>query len=223
MKIACVSASNTRLSGESSTSVMVCHKIKEMIQRESGEDTAVSILPLRDYDIKPCTLCGACCKSGRCIYDGEFNEILEVLEEVQGIFLVVPHYSPIPAKLLMIFEKINEITYAGWINDPEYQSPFCNKPAAVIGHGGMVDNEENRKYYHDQLVTPVANTLRALSFDVVKLDEEFPNGAVFGLRDDSCLRKTDRMVFPEIVQDWPMIEGRIEPLVANAMKEIHHK
>lgn len=221
MRIACISASNTRLSEDKSTSMKVCHKIKEIVMSETKEETSIDMIPLKEYDIKPCILCGACNKSGHCIYDEDFNQLLNILEASQGIFLVVPHYSPIPAKLIMIFEKVNEITYAGWLNDPEYQSPFYNKLIGIIGHGGMVESEDNLKYYHDHLVTPVAQTLKALSFHVVSHNDEFPNGVTFGLADDSCLKKVDNSIFPDIIQDWTMIEERIKPIVLNVIQSIY--
>jgi len=222
MKIACISASNTQLAEGKSTSIRVCNMIKDIILKESTGDIAVDVFALKDYNIKPCRLCGACSTNGLCIYDEDFNKLMKALETVQGMFLVVPHYSPIPSKLLMIFEKINEITYAGWISNPNYQSPFNNLRVGIIGHGGMVENEANIKYYHDHLVTPVADTLKALSFQVVQPNNEHPNGVSFGLRDDTCIKKSDNAVFPDIIQDWAMIEERIRPFVIKALGEMNN-
>ncbi len=221
MKIACISASNNKLAEEKSISIRVCSIIKDIILKETKENAEVDIIALKDYDIKPCILCGACYSNGLCIYDEEFNKIIKVLETVQGMFLVVPHYSPIPSKLLILFEKVNEITYAGWINNPSYQSPFCNMRVGIIGHGGMVENEANIRYYHDNLVTPVANTLKALSFNIVQPNDDYANGVSFGLKDDSCLRKSENSIFPDIIQDWEMIEERIKPLIIKGIKEMN--
>ncbi len=218
MRIACISAANTRLRDDKSTSVAVCTMIKEMIEDENSTEASVEIIPLRDYDFKSCILCGQCSRSGLCAYDSEFNRLLNTITDVQIVFLVVPHYSPIPSKLLMIFEKINEITYAGWLNDPTYQPPFQDIPVGIIGHGGMVEQEESLRYYHDRLVTPIADTLRALGFRVIGPDDRFPNGVVFGLKDDTCLQKKEGSIFPEILQDWPRIRKSIRPLIANIMK-----
>jgi multimeric flavodoxin WrbA len=219
MKIACISASNTQLAEGKSTSIKVCHMIKD-IAREVKEDINVDIIALKDYNIKSCILCGACSTTGLCIYDEDFNKLMKALASVQGIFMVIPHYSPIPSKLLMIFEKINEITYAGWIHDPNYQSPFYNLQVGIIGHGGMVDNEANIHYYHDHLVTPAANTLRALSFRIIQPNEVYQNGVCFGLKDDACIQKSESAVFPDIIQDWAMIEERIKPLIIKGLGEI---
>jgi hypothetical protein len=123
----------------------------------------------------------------------------------------------------MIFEKINEITYAGWLNDPKYLSPFFNKSICIIGHGGMVEGEDTLKYYHDYLITPIANTLKALSFNIVKLNDDFPNGVPFGLKDNSCIVKAENSIFPEIIQDWEKIEERIKPIVINGIKSVVEK
>lgn len=220
MKITCISASNTKLKGNNSTSTKVCCLIKEILSKDNNKNMTVDIIPLMDYDISPCILCGDCYKSSRCLYDEDFNDVLTGLLDSQAIFIVVPHYSPIPAKLIMIFEKINEILYASWINDSKYQSPLKNMPVGIIGHGGMTETADSLKYYHDHLITPVANTLKSLSFKIIGLNERFPNGAAFGLKDDSCLRKVEGSIFPEIIQDWSTIEERIKPLIKNVVKEI---
>jgi multimeric flavodoxin WrbA len=205
---------------DKSASTKVCNLIKDTILTDYKENMSVDVVPLMDYDLKPCILCGACMKTGRCVQDEEFNKLLVTLENADGFFIVVPHYSPIPAKLLMVFEKINEIMYANWLNNPQYQSPLNNKPVGIIGHGGMTESKENLKYYHDNLITPVANTLKALSFRIIKLNETYPNGAPFGLKDDSCLKNVKDNIFPEIIQDWSTIEDRIKPLITNVMKVV---
>ncbi len=221
MIITCISASNTKLMDKKSTSTKVCYLIKDMIVKYDKEDISVDIIPLMDYDIKPCIFCGGCFETSDCVYDKEFNRVFSELLKSDGIFFVVPHYSPIPSKLIMIFEKINEILYANWIKDAKYKSPLSNKPVGIIGHGGMVENDKVLKYYHDNLITPVADTLASLSFNIVGIDDRFPKGVAFGLKDDSCLKKVDNFIFPEINQDWVTIEGRIKPLIENVMTKVN--
>lgn len=220
MKIICISASNTKVKGTGSTSTRVCEMIREKLYK-SDQNIEAEVIPLMDYDLKNCIFCGDCRKSGLCVHDRDFNRLQGKIAEADGIFLVLPHYSPIPSKLLMVFEKINEILYAGWINDPEFHSKLNNKPIALIGHGGMVEEEETLRYYHDHLITPVANTLNSLSYQLVKYNDSYPNGAVFGLKDEHCLQNVENEVFPRILQDWTAIDERIEPLVANLMQKLN--
>lgn len=215
MIITCISASNTKLLGDNSASTKVCYKIKELVSDFSKDDITVNIIPLMKYDIKSCILCGECSMDSICKYDDDFNTIYKQLVESDGFFFVVPHYSPIPSKLLITIEKINEITYANWVKNPEFKTPFNNKPAAIIGHGGMAENQRVLTYYHDKLVTPIANTLRSLSFSITSQDDKFINGTAFGLKDEGCIRKNEASIFPDIEHDWEMIEERIKPLVNN--------
>jgi multimeric flavodoxin WrbA len=223
MKFICISASNTISQGNSSASVKTCNMIQDIIQNDIQPGTEVEVLPLRDYDIKPCVLCGACNENARCVYDAAFNNLLDKLETADAVFFVVPHYSPIPAKLIMIFEKINEIVYAGWLNNPEFSSPLRNKPVGIVGHGGMVEDENSLRYYREHLVAPVANTLKSLGFRVIGVNDDSPDGTAFGLKDKGCLKKSSHSIFPDIVQDWTMIEARIEPLIRNVMREIEQE
>ena len=219
-KLICIAASNTRRMGNNSTSVKVGYLIKEIAQKDN-KNIAVQVLPLMDYELKACILCGACNSSGRCSYDEEFNRLLAQMIEADGVVFIVPHYSPIPAKLIMVFEKLNEIIYSGWIKNPEFKTAWHDKPVAVIGHGGMVESKESLTYYYDQLVTKIADTLRSLTFRVIGADDVNKNGVCFGLKDDTCLRTREDSVFPDIVQDWDMIEDRIEPFVQKLVNHIN--
>jgi multimeric flavodoxin WrbA len=217
MLITCISASNTKLMGENSTSTKVCGLKEDIIRKDYKEGIEVNTVSLVNYNFKSCILCGSCAKTNTCVYDEDFNEIYSKMGKSDGVFFVVPHYSPIPSKLIMIFEKINEIMYAGWINDQNFTSPITQKAVGVIGHGGCPENDEILKYYHDNLIAPVARTLKSLSFNVIGVDEEFKYGAAFGLRDKNCYEKVENSVFPGIIQDWDHIEKRIRPLVKNVI------
>ena len=215
MLVSCISASNTKLIGEDSASTKVCKLISDIIHEDYSMEIDVNIIPLMDYDIIPCNLCGKCFKNMSCVYDEAFNRFFSLLLKSDAIFFVVPHYSPIPSKLIITFEKINEIVYAGWLNDSEFKFPLNKIPVGIIGHGGMAENDEVLNYYHEHLVTPVARTLKSLSFNVIGANDQFSNGAVFGLKDDTCLRKAENSIFPEIIHDWMSIKSRIKPLVNN--------
>jgi multimeric flavodoxin WrbA len=220
MKLICISASNTRLIGNNSTSIKVGDLIKKITYKQVMDRVDVQVLPLVDYNLETCILCGNCNISNRCVYDKEFNRLLNMIEEADGIVFIVPHYSPIPAKLIMMFEKLNEIMYSGWLKNSEYRASWSNKPVAVIGHGAMVESLESLSYYYDQLVARVADTLRSLTFQIIGANDEHPNGVCFGLKNETCLRTREDAVFPDIQQDWEMIEERIEPLVQRLLRII---
>jgi multimeric flavodoxin WrbA len=220
MKVVCVSASNTKYRGENSASTRVCSLISKQIKRTCGNTTEVEIIPLANYDLTPCHLYGDCSTTQTCLYDQDFNTVYEKLAGADALFWVVPHYSPIPSKLIIILEKINEISYASWTKNPKFQTPFHKKITAIVGHGGMPESPEVLQYYHNHLVTPVADILRSLSFKIVPLNDQFPNGAVFGLANSHCLKKVEGSIFPDVIQDYEMINSRIEPLVKNVMQEV---
>lgn len=212
MQLLCISASNTQSMGAHSTSTRVGYLIQDMVKQKL-ENISVEVIALSDYDLKVCRLCGACGDSGRCSSDAAFNQLIAKIEAADGLFFIVPHYSPIPAKLIMIFEKLNEISYAGWLNKPNFKSSWDGLPVAIIGHGGMVETADNLRYYHDELVATVAKTLRSFSFLTIGLDEDYPDGVCFGLQDDSCIKPREDAAFPDIIQDFTKIQQRIEPLV----------
>jgi multimeric flavodoxin WrbA len=212
MKILCISAANTVFMGGNSASIKVCNLIKKIVEEEQIQ-ASTEIVSLVNYDLKFCRLCGDCCKDSKCKYDAAFNELFSKINDADVFFFVVPHYSPIPSKLLALFEKINEIIYASWSKDNDYTASFLNKPVGIIGHGGMPENEKILKYYHNNLITPVSNTLKSLSFRVIGLNEEYINGIAFGLENENCLVDSKDSVFPDILHNWDRIEERIKPLI----------
>lgn len=218
MKILCISASNTQHRGLNSTSVKVCSLIEKIVV-EMYSDAEIEILTLMNQRIKFCLLCGDCGEEGLCPYDKDFNEIYARMKDADRLFLVVPHYSPIPSKLLALFEKINEITYANMLKIPQFESPLNGKVAGIVGHGGMAESPESLQYYHEALIKPIANTLKTCGFRVVGLDQDFPLGAPFGLEDDSCIQPRADAAFPDIMQNWELIEKRIRPLIENVLKQ----
>jgi hypothetical protein len=217
MQITCLSASNTKLLGDKSTSTRVCALIGDIISKKYGSDISINILPLVDFNLTPCILCGECSISGNCIYDSDFNNLYTQISKSDAIFLVVPHYSPIPSKLMISFEKLNELAYAGWLKNPNFTSTLSNIPVGIIGHGGCPEDKNILKHYHDNLVAPVARNLQALSLNVVGYNDEYPYGVTFGLKDNNCLIQTDNSIFPDILQDFEMIEDRIKPLIFNVV------
>ncbi len=223
MKILCVSASNTKRMGENSASTKVCHLISDLIIQEFNSTTEVETIALAAYDLRTCNLCGDCSSTNKCLYDADFNLLYDKLAKADAIFWVVPHYSPIPAKLIICFEKINEISYASWSKNSRYRTPFHHKVTAVIGHGGMPESAEVLQYYHDKLVAPVADILTSLSFHIVPGNHLLPKGVAFGLADGNCIVKAEQKVFPDIIQDYTMIRERVRPLVKNVMEELSAK
>lgn len=84
-KIVCVSASNVRHAKNGSTSTRLCCMIREMILQELHDHATVDIIPLVDYELKPCIGCGECSESAICVHDKVFNNILSFLTSADGI------------------------------------------------------------------------------------------------------------------------------------------
>ena len=62
------------------------------------------------------------------------------MKEADYLFFVSPHYAPIPAKLCMLLEKMEQITFLHWWRDETYQSELFGKLAGIISHGGGGEN-----------------------------------------------------------------------------------
>lgn len=93
--------------------------------------------------------------------------------------------------------------------------PTGGKPVGIICHGGCAESSEVLEYYYKNLVKPIGKTMESLGFDVVFADNEHKYGIAFGLKDRDCIRSSANTIFPDILQDWSMIEQRITPVVKN--------
>ena len=213
MNILCISCSNTKNMGEQSISTLTTKYIKDLLIENGHKEDEIKTVSLQNYNVNPCIFCGACSKTESCPYDEAFNKIYQLIKTSEYIFLVVPYYSIVPAKLTIILEKMNEIFYASWINGHHFQPKSTQIKIGLIGHGGMIENEQVLKHYHTHLITPIANTLKGLGFHIIKESEAYPFGVSFGLLSEKDMYQEDHQVFPTIKHDEKHIKDRIRNLV----------
>lgn len=222
MKITCISASNTQLVAEKGTSVRVCGLVEEIAAQNNPSDTAVKTLRLTDFELKPCHFCGSCLNHPGCPFDDDFNKIYAELIDSDALIIVIPHYACIPAKLTMIFEKLNELFYVNWYNDRSFRFPLNGKPVGIIVHGGSPDQAEPMEHMKKMLLDPTTYVLGSLGLKVVGVDDRWKNGVAFGLVDEHCISEEPGSILPSIRQDWDLIRKRVEPLVQAVLKEVHN-
>ncbi|MRR28855.1 hypothetical protein EG834_00625, partial [bacterium] len=170
------------------------------------------VLPLIDYELKPCRMCGKCLEAGRCVRDEAFNAVYDVLKGADRIFMVCPQYATLPAKVVMLLEKFQEISYLNWCADNSYEFPLAHKPVGLIVHGGQT--EEALPQYKANLLAPLAAILRSVGMQVVGVDEEWQDGAAFAI---TRLSMPEDSIFVKIEHDWGAIRSRVEPLVEKVL------
>lgn len=211
MKFVCISAANIEVARNHSASVRTCQLAGAILQA-ACPGAEVEIVPLLDYDLKPCRMCGQCIDQLLCPRDPAFNQVFQKMQSAQGLLVVVPHYAPLPSKLMMLLEKMEEMAYLGWCADEHnFRFPLSGRPIAVIGHGGQPDGEATG-YYQKALVEPVASAFASCSLRVVSAGESAPHGVSFGIQ---SLTKPAGSLFVTISHDWEVIRERITPLVKN--------
>ncbi len=215
MRVTCISAANVVGKKHDSTSTKVCQMIADMVRARHGYQVETDVVPLINHDLRSCNMCGECFGEGHCAHDQGFNEIFDRMAASDAIFFVVPHYAPIPSKLIILFEKLNEIIYLHQLNDKHYLFPLRGKSAGVVGHGGAP--EQYLDYYQAGLVKTVADAVRSCGMKIVGVDEKWPNGIAFGI---TKLYRPDDSIFPVIEHDWETISHRVEPLVEKVMATI---
>lgn len=212
MKITCISASNIEKAKQHSASTHVCHIIRGMVLEGVDSATEVQIVPLLEYELKPCRMCGECFALGHCARDEAFNRLYQQLVTSDGLFLVCPHYAPFPSKVMILLEKLEEMVFLQSSADPSYQFTLSRKPVGIIVHGGQT--EEALPYYRTALLEPLANALASVQMRVIGVDAEWSRGIAFGIQ--RLLPPRDS-IFVTLEHDWEQIERRVKPLVEKVM------
>lgn len=216
MLIICISASNIKHAGENSTSLKACHLIKEMIKTKTAKDVDVEIIPLVNYELTPCIGCGTCFNQESCIHDSAFNQIYDKLTKANGLFIISAHYAPIPSKLAMLLEKIEQLAFLKRFNDENYRSPLFEKPVGIIAHGG--GTEEIIKYYKGPVLDSIWNALSyPVEMNVIGMNDEQKNGVTIPVK---SVKKAMSSIFPIQEYDWTDIELRLNPLVNNVLEKV---
>lgn len=216
MIIACISASNIKHAGQNSTSLKTCNLIKEMIKTKIADSADVEVIPLVDYELKPCIGCGMCFDRESCMYDIDFNKIYNMLTKADALFIVSAHYAPIPPKLSMLLEKIDQLAFLKRFNNENYRSPLFKKPVGIIGHGG--GTEEIIKYYKEPVLNSIWNALSyPVEMDIVRTNDNQDNGVTFPVK---SVKKAQNSIFPVQEYDWTDIEQRLNPLVDSVLEKV---
>jgi len=158
MKVLCISASNNFKEGiKETSSFIICQRIINEVKKRTIQADC-SILELKEYMPNPCINCVKCLNSSRCVIDDAFNDIYEKILGCNALFIVSPHYAPIPAKLCMIMEKIESIWFNPWLRDSSYQPEIVGIPTGIISHGGT-GKEGGLREYEKVVNYPIANFL----------------------------------------------------------------
>lgn len=204
MKAICISASNMMSTNTESTS----YKISEEVAK-SLEDIGImcEIIDLRDYTLSPCIGCGGCFDSRRCSKDTGFNDIYNKIVKSDLVLFVSPHYAPIPAKLSMLLEKMEEITFLHWWKDNAYKSEMHNLPAGIISHGGGSDWALSS--YKAMVNDTIANALDTIQCRIIPYNSEWNTGIslpVMGVEEENS-------IFPVQKYDWDSMVKKIQEYI----------
>jgi multimeric flavodoxin WrbA len=214
MNILCISGSNISVARRTSASTHACELIGELV-RAQRPAARVEISALIDLHLKPCKMCGKCFDKLKCPHDGAFNDLHARMRAADAVFLVCPHYAPLPSKVMMILEKLQEMVYLHSSAQADYHFTLYKKPLGIVAHGGQTN--EALPYYKTALLDPLANAFAGVQMDVVGAGEEWPNGATFGVR---SITKPANSLFVTIEHDWDDVRARIAPLVTNVLARV---
>ena len=200
MDVVCISASNIlHQNSNESTSYKICQIAIEAITKKINE-AQCTIIELKDKEIKPCIGCGKCINSHRCVNNDDFNVIYREIINADIIFIVSPHYAPIPAKLSALLEKMEQITFLHWGKNNSYKSEVFGKPTGVISHGG--GEAWALKSYKSMVNDTIANALETIQLKLIPYNEEWNTGISLPVKKTILQNES---IFPNQEYDWDSI------------------
>jgi len=173
-----------------------------MTQKEKG--ITGEIIELKNRLIQPCTGCGGCFNSHRCVADDDFNNIYTKLIGADVVLIVSPHYAPIPAKLAALLEKMEQITYLRWGRDTSYQSEVFGTPTGVISHGGGGPQMQNN--YKGMVNDTIADALEIIQMKLIPYNSEWDTGIIIPVQKAAF---HEDGIFPIQEYDWNSVSNTI--------------
>ncbi|MEM5853681.1 MAG: flavodoxin family protein, partial [Candidatus Aenigmatarchaeota archaeon] len=66
--------------------------VKEVLKAAEGEGAIVELIHLADFDLKPCSGCGACFKTRNCAIEDDVEKIFDMIKVVDGVIIGSPVY-----------------------------------------------------------------------------------------------------------------------------------
>jgi len=215
MNILIVSAANVLHAKHVSTSLKTSEVICNLLN-EQTEGAVVKTIQMVDLELKPCIMCGKChLAKWNCVFDTHYNHLLGSIRQADAVFFVIPYYAPIPSKMSIVLEKVQEMCFIQMCIDKTQQYFLKDKIAALVVHGGSP--KEYLSTYRSNLLDPIAAALRGVGMRVVGVDADWPSGVAFGV---TGFKPAEDSIFPCAVHDWDDVRETIAPLVSKVLSAL---
>lgn len=211
----CILASNRMDEQGKNISYYICKMIFATLDKK---EISCELLNLRNYGLLPCIGCEGCCNEGMCKRDKEFNRLYEELNHADYIFFISPQSIPIPAKLCMFFEKMEQLTFSQKNYDCDSQIEMCGKLAGIISYGK--GDRWAPESYKIMVNDTISNVLNALGLKVIPYNSKWNTGLSLTVRNMSAGNET--LLVKE--QDWKMMEEAVRryvEVIVQTSKSLH--
>lgn len=211
----CILASNRMDEQGKSISYYICKMIFAILNKKG---ISCEMINLRNYALSPCIGCGGCHEGVRCRKDKEFNQIYEQLSLADYVFFVSPQSIPIPAKLCMLFEKMEQLILLQENVNYIGQSELRGKLAGIItyGKGDIWAPEDCKIMVNDT----ISNILGALGLKIVPYNSKWNTGISLTVRNIPTGNET----FLVKEHDWKMMEEAVRryvEVIVQTSKSLH--
>lgn len=204
-KAICISASNIVKNQKQSASYHISTIIREVLLKKN---ISCEIIDLREFTLMPCKGCEECRQCRKCSQDAEFNRIFEKAAGADYLFFASPCGAPIPAKLCMLLEKMEIISFHYKKGEPVGVSKFSGILAGIISYGDVgcetpKDHtsaflQEKLLHYKTMVNDIIADALNRMNLRTVPYSSKWNTGIALPVGDD--MKGKEQIYDPKLLE-----------------------
>ncbi len=123
---------------------------------KGGEKAGASfdVIRVPDLNIKPCSACDACAKTGECIIEDDMQDIYRKIDAAAGLVIASPiYFGGVSAQLKAVIDRMQKYWFIYFGHGNKKTGLIAKgRPGYFLGVGGM----KNKKYCQCALTTAEA-------------------------------------------------------------------
>ena len=100
--------------------------VKHILARADSLGAEIDYASLADVEVRPCTACEACMRSGECVIDDDFEQLVARISRADGIVIGSPNYAfTMSAQMKAVFDRSHCLLYYRRVLAGKYGVGVC--------------------------------------------------------------------------------------------------
>ena len=100
--------------------------VRHILTRAEALGAETDYASVADVEVRPCTACEACMRSGECVTDDDFGQLVERIGSADGIVIGSPNYAfTMSAQMKAVFDRSHCLLYYRRVLEGKYGVGVC--------------------------------------------------------------------------------------------------